>query len=312
MTGPADTVTHRRTLSETRLACLLVSPALAVIGAVAIYPLLSTCWLSLHQKNLKMPWVAERFVGLANYAALAADERFWGALVHTVFFTVVSVGLELALGLAIALALEEVVGRAAAVRGLVRAAILVPWAIPTVVAAVIWLYLVHPTGGILTEALRNLGAPPETTVLLARPATAWTVLIVADVWKTTPFMTLILLAGLQTIPRDLYEAAAVDGAGAWQRFVRVTLPLLRPAILVALTFRTLQAFMVFGHVYTLTGGGPGTATETLALLAYQATLTDMDFGRGAALGVVIFFCGLGFALAYMRALGLRLEKPEET
>lgn len=303
----ARSIVRTRGLPEASFAYLLIAPTLLVIAVVAIYPLLTTFWLSLHQRNLKVPWLGERFVWLQNYALLVSDDRFWGALAHTLFFTVVSVGLELILGLGIALAIH----RAFIARGLVRTAILVPWSIPTVVAAVIWLFMIHPTSGIITEILRAVGMTGPAAVLLARPATAWAAVIATDVWKTTPFMALLLLAGLQTIPNDLYEAAAVDGLTAWRRFWTITLPLLKPTILVALIFRTLQAFMVFGHIYAMTGGGPGTATETLAFLAYQAILNDMDFGYGSAISVVIFFFTLAFALLYIRWLGLGLEKGQE-
>lgn len=303
----ARPIVGARGFREASLGYLFIAPAMLVILAIAVYPLLTTFWLSLHQKNLKIPWLGEGFVGLNNYAQLLGDDRFWSAFMHTVFFTVVSVGLELVLGLGIALAINQ----AFTARGLTRTAILVPWSIPTVVAAVIWLFMIHPTSGIIVDLLHWLGMAGPATVLLARPATAWATIIATDVWKTTPFMALLLLAGLQTIPKDLYEAAAVDGVSAWRRFSAITLPLLKPTILVALIFRTLQAFLVFGHIYTMTRGGPGTATETLAFLAYQAILNDMDFGYGSAISVVIFLCILAFAILYIRWLGLGLEKGQK-
>jgi len=286
---------------EARWGYLLVAPALLIIALVALYPLGGAVWLSCQQKLIKLPWLHSGWVGLANYRELFAAARFWQALAHTVMFTVVSVSLELALGLLAALAIH----RTRVLTGLTRAAILLPWAIPTVVAAVMWLFLVNPAFGLIPMGLRLLGLPEASQVLLAHPVTAWGVIIATDVWKNTPFMTLMLLAGLQVIPADLYEAAAVDGASARQAFRSVTLPLLTPAILVALIFRTSQAFMIFGHIYTLTGGGPGTATETLAFLNYQAILNDMRFGYGAALSVVIFLSSLVFALLYLYTLSPR-------
>ncbi|HZE21369.1 MAG TPA: sugar ABC transporter permease, partial [Desulfobaccales bacterium] len=206
-------------------------------------------------------------------------------------------------GLLVALAIH----RARILPGLTRAAVLLPWAIPTVVAAVMWLFLVNPAFGLIPMGLRYAGMSENSQVLLAHPLSAWGVIIATDVWKNTPFMTLMLLAGLQVIPGDLYEAAAVDGASRLQSFWRITLPLLKPAILVALIFRTAQAFMVFDHIYTLTGGGPGTATETLAFLNYQAILNDMRFGYGSALSVMIFLGSLAFALLYLHTLGLPAE-----
>jgi multiple sugar transport system permease protein len=286
---------------EARWGYLLLAPALLVIALVALYPLGYTLWLSCQQKIIKLPWLLQGWVGLANYRELFASSRFWQALAKTVMFTVVSVALELLLGLLTALAIH----RARVLTGLTRAAILLPWAIPTVVAAVMWLFLVNPAFGLIPMILGTLGFPEASRVLLAHPVTAWAVIIATDVWKNTPFMTLMLLAGLQVIPQDLYEAAAVDGATSWQAFRSITLPLLTPAILVALIFRTSQAFMVFGHIYTLTSGGPGTATETLAFLNYQAILNDMRFGYGAALSVVIFLGSLAFALLYLYTLGLK-------
>jgi multiple sugar transport system permease protein len=215
-------------------------------------------------------------------------------------FTLVSVSLELVLGLLAALAIH----RTRVFTGLTRAALLLPWAIPEVVAAVMWLFLINPAFGLIPGFLRNFGLAENSLVLLAHPVTAWAVVIATDVWKNTPFMTLMLLAGLQVIPEDLYEAAAVDGASGYQAFWSITLPLLKPALLVALIFRTSQAFMVFGHIYTLTGGGPGNATESLALLAYQAILNDMRFGYGSAICVFIFLSSFFLALLYLRCLGL--------
>lgn len=289
---------------EARWGYLLLAPALLVIALVALYPLGYTFWLSFQQKIIKLPWLQSGWVGLANYRELFAEVRFWQALAHTVMFTVVSVTLELALGLIAAL----VTHRARILIGLTRAAVLLPWAIPTVVAAVMWLFLVNPAFGLIPMGLRLLGLPENSLVLLAHPVSAWAVIIATDVWKTTPFMTLMLLAGLQVIPEDLYEAAAMDGASRWQAFRHVTLPLLTPAILVALIFRTAEAFMVFGHIYTLTGGGPGTATETLAFLNYQAILNDMRFGYGSALSMVIFLGSLAFALFYLYIMGLQVKE----
>ncbi|MEJ2092551.1 MAG: sugar ABC transporter permease [Syntrophobacterales bacterium] len=292
---------------EARWGYLLTAPALLVIVLVTLYPMGYTLWLSFQQKIIKFPWLYQGWVGLANYQELLTSIRFWQALGHTLLFTIVSVSLELVLGLLVALALN----RALIFTGLVRATILLPWAIPTVVAAVMWLFLVSPVFGLIPMVLRALGFGGNALVLLAHPWTAWVVIIATDAWKTIPFMTLMLLAGLQTIPGDLYEAAVMDGATRWQTFWHITLPLLKPAILVALIFRTAQAFMVFDHVYALTAGGPGTATETLAFLNYQAILNDMRFGYGSALSVLIFFSSLVFALLYIHTLGLHPEGSEK-
>jgi ABC-type sugar transport system permease subunit len=288
-----------RTTSDARLARLLVSPALIVIALVAIFPLGWTVWESLHRHDLRLPWLGQPFVGLGNYAQIIHDPRFWGALGHTALFTVVTVALELVFGLVFALAMN----RAFRGRGIVRVAVLVPWAIPTVVAALLWRFLFDSQAGIANVLLLDTGVIDQPIVWFVHAATAWVPVILADVWKTTPFVALLLLAGLQNIDPALYEAAAVDGAGAWRQLTRITIPLLRPAILLVLIFRTLDAFRVFDLIYVLTGGGPGTSTEPIALYAFNALLQNLQFGYGAAISVVIFLITFGLALIYIKGLG---------
>src|SRR5262249_7568752 len=235
-----------------------------------------------HRHDLRLPWLGRPFVGLANYREIVADGRFWEALLHTLGFTVASVGLELVLGLALALAMD----RTFRGRRFVRAAVLVPWALPTVVAALLWRFLFDVPSGLTGARI----------VWLAGPATAWVPLVLADVWKTTPFVALLLLAGLQGIDPALYEVAEVDGASPARRLWSLTLPLLRPALLVAVVFRAIDAFRVFDLVFVLTGGGPGTATEPLALYAYDALFANLRFGYGAALSVVVFLAACALAL----------------
>jgi ABC-type sugar transport system permease subunit len=285
--------------SDARLARLLVSPALIVIALVAIFPLGWTVWESLHRHDLRLPWIGQPFVGLGNYVRIAQDGRFWGALGHTALFTVVSVSLELVLGLIFALAMN----RAFRGRGIVRVAVLVPWAIPTVVAALLWRFLFDSQAGIANALLLDTGIIDKPIVWFVHAATAWVPVILADVWKTTPFVALLLLAGLQNIDSVLYEAAAVDGASAWRQLTRITIPLLKPAILLVLIFRTLDAFRVFDLIYVLTGGGPGTSTEPIALYAFNALLQNLQFGYGAAISVVIFLITFGLALIYIKGLG---------
>lgn len=272
-------------MTERRLAWTFVAPALAVLALVALFPLAWAAWESLYRHDLRMPWVGRPFVGLENYRDAAADPRFRASLGHTLLFTAVSVGLELVLGLALALAMD----RTFRGRGAARAALLVPWALPTVVAGLLWRFLFEPWAA----------------VWFVRPLAAWVPVVLADVWKTTPFVALLLLAGLQGIPRDLYESAAVDGAGPWVRLLHVTLPLLRPAIVVALIFRTLDAFRVFDLIYVMTGGGPGTATEPVALYTFAALFQNLRFGYGAALSVLVFLATFGLALLYLRLLRSR-------
>jgi ABC-type sugar transport system permease subunit len=287
---------------EARIAWWLVAPALLTILLVALFPLVWTLWESLHLHDLRMPWLGQPFIGLDNYVEAFRDPRFWGALGHTAFFAVTSVGLELLLGLWFALALN----RAFRGRGLVRAAVLVPWAIPTVVSALLWRFMFEGQYGIANSALVKLGALDEPLVWLIDPVLAWVPIILSDVWKTTPFVALLLLAGLQNIDASLYEAARIDGASAWRQFRYVTLPLLKPAILVALIFRTLDAFRVFDLIYALTAGGPGTSTEPIALYTFNALLQNLQFGYGSALSVIVFLITFGLALIYIRFLGAEL------
>ncbi len=302
--GPPASAPEGPERAEARLGWILVAPAVAVIALVALFPLGYTVWESLHLHDLRMPWRGRPFVGLENYAQALADPRFWGAMANTLLFTVASVGLEIALGLVLALALN----RAYRGRGLVRAAVLVPWAIPTVVAALLWRFMFEGEAGIVNVALVDVGILERPFIWFIHSVWAWVPIILADVWKMTPFVALLLLAGLQNIDASLYEAARIDGATAWQQFRHVTLPLLKPALLVALIFRTLDAFRVFDLIFVMTGGGPGTATEPIALFTFYALLQNLRFGYGSALSVIVFLVTFGLAVLYIRVLGADLTK----
>jgi ABC-type sugar transport system permease subunit len=287
-----------RRAGETRLAWIFVAPAIGAVALIAIFPLGWTVWESLHRHDLRMPWLGKPFIGVENYLDVVRDARFWSAIGHTAFFTAITVALEVLLGLFLALAMNRAFrGRAA-----VRAAILVPWSIPTVVAGLLWRFLFDSQSGPISPALYRAGITDEPLVWFVEAATAWVPVIVADVWKTTPFVALLLLAGLQNIPHELYEAAAVDGASRATQFLRVTLPMLRPALLVALIFRTLDAFRVFDLVYVLTGGGPGTATEPIALYTFNSLFQNLRSGYASALSVIVFVVTFGIALLYIRVL----------
>ena len=284
---------------EERLAWAIAAPAVLATVAVAIVPLGVTVYESLHVHDLRLPEQGRVFVGLSNYLEAARSERFLGALANTGAFVGMSVALELALGLALALLLD----RAFRGRGLVRAAALVPWALPAVVVALLWRFLFETEAGPVNAALLGTGVTDHPIAWLSDATLAWVPVVLADVWKTTPFVALLLLAGLQGIDHALYEAARVDGAGRLQRFVHITLPLLRPAILVALLFRTLDALRVFGLIYVLTGGGPGTSTEPVSLTTFDVLLQSLRFGYGAALATVVFGLSLGLSMVYVRLLG---------
>jgi ABC-type sugar transport system permease subunit len=290
---------------EARLAWLLVLPALAIIVLIALVPLLWALWESFHLHDLRMPWRGQPWVGPANYMEALAEARFWQAAGHTAFFIVISVTLELALGLVLALILH----RSYRGRGAIRAAALVPWVMPTVVAALVWRFLFESPSGVVNMLATELGFMEQPFVWFIHATAAWVPLVLADVWKTTPFVALLLLAGLQSIDTTLYEAARIDGASPWRQFLYVTLPLLRPALLVALIFRTLDAVRVFDLVYILTGGGPGTATEPLAFYTFHVLFQRLRFGYGAALSVMIFLLTFALALVYIRVLGKELVRP---
>ena len=285
--------------AEVRLAFLLVAPAAACIALVAFYPLLSDLWLSLHKKNLRFPARGEPFVGMQNYLALVQDDRFWNALRNTAVIAAASVSAELVLGMLAALAIH----RSFRGRGMVRAALLVPWAMTTVVTARMWDWIFNANYGAFNALLLNLRVIDAYRAWTASADSAIWAVIGADLWKTMPFMALLLLAGLQMIPAELYEGAKVDGAGAWLTFWRITLPLLRPAILVALLFRTLDAVRIFDLPFVLTGGGPGYATETLSIYAYRTLFTNLDFGYGATLSFGMFLVVMIVALFYVKVLG---------
>lgn len=265
-----------------------LAPAALLLGIVTVYPLAHVVWLSLERRSLLDP-APPSFTGLDNYARLAADERFWNALGNTAYFVAVSVSLELVLGLAFALALQRPFRGRAALYGI----ILLPWAVPTAVSARMWEWMFEPDIGVLNYVL---GAQVNW---LGSPAWALNAAVLMDVWKSTPFVALLLIAGLQSIPQDLYRAAAVDGASRWTVLARITLPLLAPMILVALLFRTIDAFRVFDAIYVLTGGGPADSTETLSIYAYKMLFQSLEFGYGSALAVSVFACVALIAGAYV-------------
>jgi multiple sugar transport system permease protein len=276
-------------LGERRLGLLLCAPAVLAMLLVTAYPLGHALWLSLHRYDLRFP--AERaFVGLDNYVSVLTSAVWWRALGNTFLVVGASVTLELLLGFGLALVMH----RALYARVVVRGAVLVPYAIVTVVAALAWRFAFDPVSGFVNGLLGLDQA------WLAQRWSAFAVIIGTEVWKTTPFVALLLLAGLTLVPHGLLNAARVDGASAWQRLVQVTLPLLKPAILVALLFRTLDAFRIFDTVYVQTRGGQD--TETVSILAYQALIVRLNLGLGSAVAVLIFLGALALALIYLALL----------
>lgn len=243
--------------------------------------------------------IEPNFIGFKHYEKNLTDTRMWRSLMNTGIFTIISVGFELVLGMGIAL----LINKAFFGRGLVRASILIPWAIPTAVSALMWKFLYDGQNGIVAHFFEQIGIIDSMSNLLTTPAGAMAAVILTDVWKTTPYMALLLLAGLQTIPSSLYEAASIDGASKWKQFIKITLPLIKSSILVALLFRTLDAFRVFDLIFVLTGGGPANSTETISILAYKVMFSQTNFGEGSALAVIVFICVAIISAIYIKFLG---------
>jgi multiple sugar transport system permease protein len=266
-----------------RTGLYLLIPAIAVLLLVFAYPIGRSFWLSLFDQNLGTG-LEPVFAGLNNYDRIIGDGRFWQSFWVTTRFTVITVVLELILGMGIALVLNQ----AFRGRNVVRTIAILPWALPTALIALGWTWIFNDQYGIANDILLRLGLIQEGINWLGDPLTATVALIVADVWKTTPFISILLLAGLQSIPGDLYEAYALEGASAWQSFYRITLPLLMPQVIIAILFRFAQAFGIFDLVQVMTGGGPGGATEVVSLYIYATAMRYLDFGYSAAMVVVTF------------------------
>ena len=286
-----------RTRSEHRLAWLLCAPAVIAMLAVTAYPIGYAVVLSLQQIDLRFPDQGG-FVGLDNYTAILSSDLWWTDLFNTVFVMVTSVAIELVLGMAIALVMH----RAIFGRGIVRTSVLIPYGIITVVAAFAWQFAFAPDTGFVN----NLPLIAEDMDWFGGRFSSFAVIIMAEVWKTTPFMALLLLAGLVTIDGQLYEAAKVDGASAWQRFTRITLPLMKPAILVALLFRTLDAFRVFDTIFIMTRGAQD--TESVSILGFNQLISRLNLGLGSAVSVLIFICVFLIAFVFVRGFGARVEE----
>jgi len=254
--------------------------------------------------ELEDTMIAPNFVGFNNYKGYFKEVRMYKAIWNTMVFTFSSVAVELLLGLIIAL----IINKPFKGRGLFRAAVLIPWAIPTAISAMMWKFMYDGQTGILAALFAKLHIIKDSGALLTTSGGAMFGVVFSDVWKTTPYMALLLFAGLQQISISLYEAADVDGASPWQQFQYITLPLLKPAILVALLFRTLDAFRVFDLVYILTGGGPANGTETISIYAYKTMFSQMQFGKGSALSFIVFVCIAGISILYMKILGADVMK----
>lgn len=275
--------------AERRLGWMLCAPAVVIMVAVTAYPIIYALYLSVQRYDLRFPSQA-KFVGLSNYAAVLSSPYWWNALVVTAIITIISVIVDLVLGMALAIVMHRTIFG----RGTVRTSILVPYGIVTVVAAFSWQYAWTPSTGYLSAAFGNSAPLTHQTQAIA-------IIILAEVWKTTPFMALLLMAGLALVPEDLQKAAKVDGATAWQRFVGITLPLMKPAILVALLFRTLDAFRIFDNIFVLTSGGHNTGS--VSILGYDNLFSALNLGIGSAISVLIFVCVAVIGFLFIKGFG---------
>ena len=280
-----------------RTALLFLLPSFIFVAVFSLFPILESFRLSFYRLILTLPWLGQKMVGWQNYVDLAEDPVAMESLVTTLIFVGVTIPLELLLGLGIALVLNDVFHG----RGLLRAVVLIPWAIPTVVSSQMWRFIFNDRYGLINFIFFG-GDVSRYLAPLADPHLALVAIMAAEIWKTTPFAALILLAGLQGISDDLYEAASIDGATAWQKFRHVTVPLIRPALLLALLFRTIDSLRVFDLVFVTTQGGPADKTNVLQFYGYKKTFAEGMVGYGSAIAVAVFSMSLVFSLAYLRFL----------
>jgi multiple sugar transport system permease protein/N,N'-diacetylchitobiose transport system permease protein len=279
---------------------VLLLPSMLVVFGVVLYPLARTVVTSLQDVNSAMPG-SYPFVGLRNYSLMAKDPEFWSSLGRTAYFTFVTVASELTLGVLLGTLLNaRFRGRA-----VVRSLVIIPWAVPTVVSGALWKWILNGDYGALNAALTQSHITSTYHQWLGGPWLALNMIIVQDVWKFTPFVALFVLAGLQTIPNELYEAATMDGAGAIRQFFSITLPLLAPVILVTAVLRTIDGFRLFDIVYVMTRGGPANGTETMAFYTYIRAFSDQSFGFGSALAIAVTLIIVVVTLFYMRIMRVR-------
>ncbi|NVL89737.1 MAG: sugar ABC transporter permease [Desulfobacterales bacterium] len=292
---------HSSITKERIFAVWLLIPCFLVVCIFAFYPIVYSFFLSLHRIILGLPSIGQPFIGLENYRALLHDSIALRSLVNTFAFVFISTFFELLFGLIIAL----VINKHFMGRGLVRAAILVPWAIPTVVSSQMWRFICNDNYGLVNYILFGSDVA-QYKAWLADPFFAFAAIVVADVWKTSSFAALLILAGLQTIPDELYETAKIDGANAWQRFRKIILPLIKPALLIALLFRTMDAFRVFDLVFVMTQGGPANSTNVLQFYGYKKIFAEGFMGYGSTISVLVFMTVFVLSLLYLRIIRTRL------
>ncbi len=286
---------------ENTFAIVLILPAFLFVMIFAFYPILYSFYLSFHRIILSLPQLGQKFIGFQNYIDLFHDRIALHSMTNTLLFVFISTFFEIVFGLIIAL----VIHRHFRGRGLVRAAVLVPWAIPTVVASQMWRFIFNDKYGLINFIFFGSNEA-RYQAWLASPFSAFMAIIVADVWKTSSFAALIILAGLQMIPDELYEAADIDGANEWQQFWRITFPLVKPALLIALLFRTMDAFRVFDLVFVMTQGGPADSTNVLQFYGYKKIFAEGMMGYGSTISVLVFVITFIIAILYIKMIGSKL------
>lgn len=284
--------------SDKKLALILLVPPLLFLSIFTLYPILRVIWMSLHSISITEPWLGEPFVGLKNYIDMLSDGRFWNSLKFTLLFSIITGIFELAFGLLLAV----LASKKFKFRGLILAAILFPWVLPTVTNALTWKWMFNYDYGLFNGILMQLHIIQEPINWLGSSTLAVIAIYVVSIWKTASFMALLLLPGIQTISKEIYESAMIDGASRIQSFFRITLPNIRNVILVALILRTLQSMQAYDLMVGLTNGGPGNATESLPLYIHNTAFTDMEMGYGSALGVVLFVVIAVLTLIYAKFL----------
>ncbi len=294
-----STLDRLRDPSDRTLAVMLLAPAFILLALIVVYPIGKLIWNSFFDLRLSGGSGGFKFVGFENYVLALQDPAFWNATWNTVLITLITVPGALVVGLGLAMLANLPFKR----KWPVRLALLLPWAMPLAFAGLIFAWFFHTEYGVVNDVLRRLGLQSEPTMWLLRPGWAFAAICLTITWKTSSFMALILLAGLQMIPRTLYEAAEVDGASKWQQFWQITIPMLAPSIVVALIFRTITALQTFDIPYTMTKGGPGNATETLAMLIHKTTIDYLDVGYGSTLAVCMFVLSLCVTAVYLRRIG---------
>ena len=284
-------------ISQKKLALILIIPAVVVIFGIVIYPLLNALYQSFFNTNLVYPQLT-KFIGLGNYLSILKDTYFWKSIYNTVYFTVISIILELIFGFIVALTLNEKFF----MKWLVRTLIIIPWAIPPVVNATVWKWIANSEYGSLNSILYSLGIIKEYRIWLSNPFWSMMAVILADVWKYTPLVAIMFLAALQTIPEDLYEAAKIDGASSFRRTMSITIPLIKPTIIVVLILRTFEAFKVFDLIFVMTRGGPAFKTTVISYFTYLETFSQLNIGRGSAIAYIIVIFMSVLSYLYIRSL----------